>query len=424
MNNSCVAEFMVRFSKEAVQQLGLDKNPNFRNNLTNAVINLRCYSFSAATQFFFCLYYGAKEERENTFLKLFEPSKPYDQEGFISTNQSEYIKSFSTEQYTILANELLMKYKEANPRFLDANKHPECKKEFNSLKKALAEHPILLYRTIYLCEQVYTSSDFVKECLHYLLSEKDREQIDGLKMLGYNFSYRTQLRPFAKEIGLFLQAMHNAYEEEQKLLAARRDEGFNTPFSELSDLLKKMQSQAKSGVEDSTTNQNSDIPATVQHIAEQTSPAEMLQNYHLSEELSAFLDNKSLIAKHIPRSEELWECLQALRKLGIDLNRLIDCEDYLFPILEAHDNLQKAYNAWQKNKQNLQEANVNLVPTANNEKTQGILFLALQNPEKIQNLLDLSKATHDAENSYNLAFNIFVSRCKDYEKAISSQNNN
>ena len=433
----CVAEFLVTFSKEVSQKLGFDKNPAFRNSLANAIVNLRCYSFTAATQFFFCLYYGAKEEREKALFGLFQRKQNQSLEDFIFQHHLESIREFTLEHFKILANEMLDQYKEAYPKFLDVNVHSECQEEFDTLKAILAEHPVLLYKTVHLCEQVYTSADFVTPCVNFLLSEKDREQIEGLKMLGYTFSYRTQLRSYVTEIGLFLKAMNNAYEEEQRILKSHQDDGnFNTPFSQLSVLLKKMQEKTSNndGPVESTTSQvvsqstcderaddnNQSINA---HPAdERPSMADITRNYPLSDELAKFLDNKYQIMQKVPRSEELWECLQALRKLGVDLNLLIDREDYLLPILNAHDDLEEAFIALQAANQQFNTAKANFPSTTDNGKTQGILSFAIAHPETIQNIVNSKKAVQDAQNRYDLAFNKFVKCCKAYEKAATTKN--
>lgn len=391
--------FAVQIRTKTIDRLGLKENVVAQIKMANSIVCFREYSYKDALRTIFALVYGS-DIREDILQNF----------GFTSSQEmTEKYILLNNEQIVHLGNELKFQYKLSRPNFLEVEDNPGYQKELDELKKAMHNHPVLLYRIVEACKKCHESHDIVAPCVELLFSEKADSQKQGLHRLGNNAQYQELLFPYAEKIGNLLQAMYNWHEEQQRIMEAQEElNKFPSPFAKLSDMLKQKQAEEKlAEAEEPCSDVSCDAPhdenRNEQVTESQTEITDNFSKYSLSDELSKFIKNKSHIVRNLPRDDEFWSCLKKLRDLDINLNDLVDNELYLWPILEAHDNLDEAISALYDAEHDFEEA----------QKTFKMGEFAT-----IQTLFKAAKAREDAKKAYNYAFDAFVAHCKAYEKAV------
>lgn len=280
-----VANYLIRFSETAISKLKLDQKVELRNSLNNACINFRHYSASTATKALVTLFYGEIVKREEILRKLFKntSSSPFESDLKI---HPQNVPEFNEEEYQALANELLYQYSAANPGVLTVETDcPEYQNEVIYLKDAMHQHPVLLFRAVQMCKVVAHVEPVASRCIGLLLSKNTVCQRIGLEMIGFNFQHRVLLFPYAKKIGLLLQAMN------------KTPDNLISPFA-------------------TWLNQHDEIESI---------PDELPQ-YLLLSELGKFLNDNSSVISGLPNSSKLKNFLTLFNE---NLNILLEKEEYL-----------------------------------------------------------------------------------------------
>lgn len=289
-----VANFLVVFTKEATSKLGLDKNAELRNVLTNVCINFRHYSADSAIKALFALFYGDSTKREKILKNLFYSTHFISVENGIKDVSPEFQK-FNNEEIEALATELLNQYSAAHPDFLKIDASPEYAKEFKSLKEAMCNQPVLFYRAVQMCKTVCHMDNIVYPCVNKLVFGNVPSQMQGLSMIGHNFQHRMLLLPFSSDIGRLLLAMNNT----------KSDENVISPF-------------------ETWLNQNEESDFTFGAIEQPLSDEPHLSL--LLDEFERFLNGNSELLKKLPDSIKLESCLIMFRD---NLNNLLEKKEYL-----------------------------------------------------------------------------------------------
>jgi len=287
-----VANYLIVFSETAIEKLKLDQKADLRNGLNNACINFRHYSSTTATKSLITLYYGDKAKREELLRKLFKNTYV----PILDTNSEQthhHIPVFNEEEYQALANELLYQYSASNPGVLTVEACPEYENELNALKKVMNQHPVLLFRAVQMCNVVSHIEPVSSRCVDLLASKNTVCQRIGLETMGFNFQHRVLLFPYAKEIGLLLQAMNKS------------NDNLISPFA-------------------TWLNQHEGIDSTTNSL-ELYMPDELPQ-YLLLNELEKFINADSEIISQLPNSGKLKDCLTLYAG---NLNALLEKEEYL-----------------------------------------------------------------------------------------------
>lgn len=229
-----VAEFVIYFTDNAISTFNLKENTYLRNKLANICINFRHYTYARACKTLFKLFYGDKPERETMLCELFQTI------NFSIMEETDTVEkntpNFSEEEIRVFTQELLYQYSCCNPDFLMIDEPEEYQKELHELKQVMANDPILFYRAVKQCELICHIDHIVNNSLIFLMLRTKTCHIRGLEMIGHNFQHRVLLLPYAKKIGLLLQAMHNA-----KILNTNRISPFMTWLNqhEKDDLVSK-----------------------------------------------------------------------------------------------------------------------------------------------------------------------------------------
>lgn len=313
-----VANYMILFSKTAISQLKLYEKVKLRNSLNNACINFRHYSATTATKTLVTLYYGDSSKREEVISKLFQNMHCYYLEDTAKTN-SQKILQFNEEEYQALANELLYQYSAANPGVLSIETDcDEYKKELNNLKVAMSQHPVLLFRTVQMCKVVSHVEPIASRCVALLLSKNAVCQRIGLESIGFNFEYRVLLFPYAKEIGLLLQAMN------------KTTKNLISPFA-------------------TWLNQHDEVECI----------SDELPQYLLLSEFEKFLNEDSRLISELPNSTDLKACLTPFKG---NLNVLLENDKYL-QLTKAIVNLLFAKRFYRETQEDFSMGNMESVIT-------------------------------------------------------------
>lgn len=350
-----VADYFIVFTKSAINTFNLDQNKSLRNSLANACINFRDYSEQNAIKVLFVLFYGQRAKREEVVKKLFKIHHHL----FIDSEIKEPIKNipdFDEVGYQVLANELLYQYSAAYPRFLEVK--TSCSgysKQLEDLKKCMHEHPVLLFRAVEMCKIVCHVDTIASQCISLLLSKNPICQRIGLEMIGHNFQHRVLLFPFAKEIGLLLQAMHNTNAEAELI----------SPF-------------------ETWLNQHSEIMYATDYTY-CTLPTELPQQLLLAE-LGKFINNNSPLISNLPNSKKLASCLNLFKT---NLSVLLEHSQYL--------NLTKGIVIWLNAKHAYNEAHDEF--SMGDIDSLKVLMTTLKNLEKASTL-------------YASVLNEFVNSCQ------------
>ena len=383
--------FAVQIRTKTINRLGLKENVVAQIKLANSIVSFRDSSYKDALKTIFALVYGS-EIREDLLQRFGFTSSPDMTEKYIILND---------EQIVQLGKELKFQYKLSRPNFLEVEDNPGYQEELDGLKKAMSNHPILLYRIVELCEKCHESHDIVAPCVELLMSKNADSQKNGLRKLGNNAQYQELLLPYAEKIGVLLQAMYNWHEEQQLILEAQEElNKFPSPFSQLSDMLRKKQEEDELN---EAISASTNTPCIEQPTDSADKNCDNFKKYSLSDELSKFIKNKSHIVRNLPRDDEFWSCLRRLRDLGINLNDLVDNELYLWPILNAHDHLDEAIAELYDAELTFEEARKNF---------------KMGEFTTIEVLFHAGKAREQAKQEYNSAFDAFLAHCRAYEKAV------
>lgn len=354
--NNCVAGFYVELSP-AIENLPLS-----RTELSYLVRAFRYFPRGKALKLLFRLTYGTQSQKAEA-LNWFKHKQ---MEGVvISEDYLEKILRFTDEEFSILAKELLFQYQADDSSFLDIKNiqgFPDnCKEEVSLLETSMAEHPVLLFRTVEKCILAHKRDNVVSRCVVLLLSDDPVSQTIGLQTLGFKFEYRVLLRPFAQKIAALLLAMHKSYIKKQKILSSQ--DNFALPLIEL---LKQMKAI--------TENVQSD------DLDEQYEDPRFDEIIIFEKELMNFIEHFE------GSSADFTEYQQKLMHLG---NAILA--------------LQRA--KLESTKVNLELAERNSESTG--EKNDGILFAAATNLVIAQKVVDTEKAHNLAVAEYHSAFAIF-----------------
>ena len=380
--------YVVKLRTKAIEGLELKQDTSAQNRLCNFIATFRENSQKDAFRTIFALVYGS-DFREDILQRF----------GFTSSEENSDNYSFLNDnQIILLGNELRYQYKQSNPNFLEVGSSSDFPEQLEALRKVMSCHPLLFFRAVENCNANHKYSDIVSTCVELLTSNVYESELYGLKKLGHNSQYQKLLQPYSKEIANLLQAMHTCYEEQQKFLAQQEElSKFPSPFAQLSEMLKE---KGRSLPEEQSFSEDQTIAE--EHPAENTTEVNNnFSKYSLSDELSKFIKNRGEIIRNLPRDEEFWACLKKLRSLGINLNALLDKEEYLWPILEAHDSLNVAIEALYDANQAFEKAQKNFV---------------MGDFKTIQELFTTGKSNEEAKAAYNKAFDKFLSCCKAYEE--------
>ena len=383
--------FAVQIRTKTINRLGLKENVVAQIKLANSIVSFRDSSYKDAFKTIFALVYGS-EIREDLLQRFGFTSSPDMAEKYIILND---------EQIVQLGNELKFQYKLSRPNFLEVEDNPGYQEELDMLKKAMNNHPILLYRVVETCQKCHDSHDIAIPCVELLLSENADHKKNGLRRLGNNTQYQNLLLPYAEKIGILLKAMYDWHKEQQDLLEAQAEHNkFPSPFAHLSEMMKQKQQEKELS---EVTEPCADSSCVEQLTDPQTEVTDNFSKYSLSDELSKFIKNKSHIVRNLPRDDEFWSCLKRLRDLGIDLNGLVDNELYLWPILNTHDHLDEAIAE-------LYDAELDFKEAQKNFQIGEFTTIAA--------LFHAGEAREQAKQKYNSAFDAFLAHCKAYEKAV------
>ena len=224
--------FAVQLRTKTIDRLGLKENVVAQIKLANSIVSFRDCSYKDALKTIFALVYGS-EIREDLLQRFGFTSSPEMAEKYIILNDEQIVR---------LGNELKFQYKLSKPNFLEVEDNPGYQEELDELKKAMHNHPVLLYRVVEACEKCHDSHDIAIPCVELLMSENSDNQKNGLRRLGNNAQYQNLLLPYAEKIGILLNAMYNWHEEQQAILDAQAERNkFPSPFAQLSDMLKQKQ---------------------------------------------------------------------------------------------------------------------------------------------------------------------------------------
>lgn len=386
---ACVANYVVKLRTKTIKGLNLT-DPSRENRLRNHIINFRSKSPKEANRILFQLLYAENTEEREELLRSFE---------FTASEENNGTYYFLTpEQILILGNELRHQYSQSHPDYLAIEDNTNYHEELETLKKVMGNHPLLLFRAVESCKHCSFDKEPEYLCIRPLLSSKDFFQKEGLKNLGHNSDYQELLLPYANEIGNLLQAMYTAYQEEQKFLASQAEEKpFPSPFAPLAVLLNNGKHT------DEQTEEDENGMVTSEESVEDNF-SDLIKDYSLSDELSKFIDNRDALILNIPRSDEFWDCLKHLRNLGIDLNKLVDKEKLLWPLLNAHVKMDQAIKALKKADEDFKNAQTGF---------------SMSNMKAIQKLFYAGQERENARNQYNAAFDEFAECCKAFEKELT-----
>lgn len=346
-----VANYFIHFTDTATIKLALSQNAKLRNSLTNACINFRHYSAANANKTLFTLFYGEKSMHEEILKRLFKTAGQSPLEDKFKEPEQN-IPSFNQEEFQVFAKELLYQYSAAHPDFLVVEAHcPDYQKELDTLKSSMAAHPILIYRAVEMCKSVCHVEHIVTYGVKLLLSGRPLHQCRGLEAIGHNFQHRLLLLPYAKEIGLLLEAMHNAKDCRNSV----------SPFAIW--LNQHEENEFRLSV-------NTD----------------KLPQYLLLREFENFLDGNSELIGTLPRSKDLEHCLDLFRTC---LNTLLEKTEYLH-FAEALVSLLYAKRFYQE---------------AQDE-------FSLGDHESLSNLSKSMKQLESAKKTYNSTLDVFINSCK------------
>lgn len=346
-----VANYLIHFTETATTKLALSQNAKLRNSLTNACINFRHYSAANANKTLFTLFYGEKSMHEEILKRLFKTAAQSPlEDNFKEPEQN--IPSFNQEEFQVLAKELLYQYSAAHPDFLVVKAHcHDYQKELDNLKSSMAAHPILLYRAVEMCKSVCHVEHIVTYGVKLLLSRCSFHQSRGLEAIGHNFQHRVLLLPYAREIGLLLEAMHKAKDCRNSV----------SPFA-------------------IWLNQHEENEF---RLAVNT---DKLPQYLLLREFENFLNGSSELICTLPRSKDLGHCLNTFKN---SLNILLEKTEYLH-FAEVLVALLYAKRFYQE---------------AQDE-------FSLGDPESLSNLSKSIKQLECAKNTYNSTLDVFINSCK------------
>jgi len=396
----------ISIREETSRKLALDKNPSLHRFLKTAIELFCGYNFTEASYVIFKLLYENDKDTHNKVLKDFGFTL-YSEESFDPCVEYLFIEESEVRP---IAEEMQFQYMEAYPQFMKAKDCPGCEKELEALKNLLGDQHLLLYRAVESVWYSHKDAELVKNCVFLLLSDKPVNQAKGLEKLNHNYKHQQLLLPYAKEIGHLLKAMHDAYTKRLRIMA--QDE-LSSPFAVLATIRDKvptktepasMAAPATDVVTASKSTPADAVAPSDEQSCKKTIKCSLIKEYSVSQELSKFLDNKAALTFSIPNASEFWEQMAKLRKIGIDLNQLVDKFTYLLAVLSSHENLETATDS--------------LIQADKDYKT----AIANFRPEDMNTLHMLTaagKAFADAKIIYTAAYESFVEHCNIFEKSIA-----
>lgn len=391
-------EFSIR--EETLEKLNLGTHPKLHRFLELAIVDFVFYNFSAAITTLFKLLYEDDKYTLDEFLKKFHFTL-YSETSFDSN--VEYL--FITEhEAKLIANELQFQYIEAHPNFLKvhAQNYPGCEEELRVLSIELeANHPVLFYNAVKSIQNL--EPEEVLSCIKLLLSEKEASQLEGLEKMKHNRKYQKLLLPYAKKIGLFLQAYSNVTKQLVKAAQAELNTSLSpfAPLAELRDKLPETAPVATTNPEEPKCSPENSAPVCAKTTENKQEKSSYLKEYSIPTELKKFIVNKNSLSFNIPGSDEFWNQMKQFRNMGIDLNVLVDNMDYLLAVITAHDDLEKATDTLISAEKDFDVARDNF---------------SKENIQSLHTFVAAAKALQDAKNFYDTAFAKVVEICKNYPK--------
>ena len=388
------ANFEIIIRKETSQKLKLNQNPSLRRFLKQAIEQLCNYKFSTATVILFTLLYEEYEDKLEKALNEFH----FTLDTETSFNPDVEYCFITYDDVALISREMQFQYIKAYPAFLNVDNYSDCEKELQALKNKLeADNPILLYGAVRAIHNIEKDESF--ECVKLLLSDKADCQLKGLQMLKHNHKYQQLLLPYAHEIGQLLKA-HMEIENTLVKSAQEELDKSSSPFAVLASLHKRLSEQE---AEATHTHISTDEVYQKQVVKSEAIGSMYVEGYPLSPELANFINNKTALTSIVSKANELWKFMKKLRRLGFDLNLLVDKMDYLLAVLAAHDNLENDTKAWQLAKKKHLEAKE--------------LYWKNESRDTFQTFVNTGSVVFELNDQRMSAFAAFVEACEAFEHA-------
>ena len=390
------ANFEISIREETFEKLNLGTNSKMHRFLKESIDDFLYYNFSAAITTLFKLLYEDDKYTLDEFLKKLHFTL-YSETSFDST--VEYL--FITEQEAkLIANELQFQYVEAHPNFLKVNaqNYPGCEEELRALSIQLeANHPVLFYNAVKSIQNL--EPEEVAACIKLLLSEKEATQLEGLEKMKHNRKYQKLLLPYAKKIGLLLQAYSNVTKQLVKAAQAELNTSLSpfAPLSELRDKLPETAPVATTNQEEPKCSPENSAPVCANTIDNKQEKSSYLKEYSIPTELKKFTS----LSFNMSEFGEFWNQMKQFRATGIDLNIVVDNMDSLLAYSAAYDVLQQATQSLISAEKDFDVAKDNF---------------SKENIHSLHTFVAAARALQDAKNFYDVAFVKVVEICENYPK--------
>lgn len=318
----------IQFRSRFVDRFGLKTNSELRKVLLSTFVKFNSLPFGQAFNILFSLLYGEAEDKKKALNSL-----GLGAEGDNVTS--------TAEQVSALAYELRYQYSLYHTEFLKVKENSRYQKELEALKKRLSNDPLLYYRAATACQRVIKDYPYQVESILTMLN---KNAFHGLKDMGHNHKSASLLKDYAKEIATLLEAMYNAYKEEQDTIAKEQEKA-NAGATPLAGLAQKLK---ENGIV---------LPDECEPISDETpvstEPPISAEPYIASEETQRIIEYEGTFNSYFKADKSLklaW--LKELRSFGFDLNKVIDNEDSIRELLGVIEELVYEPRDWYLNAQN------------------------------------------------------------------------
>lgn len=305
----------IQFRNRFVDRFGLKTNSELRKVLNSTFVKFNSLPFGQAFNIIFSLLYGEAEDKKKALNSL----------GLGAEGDNV---TFTAEQVSALAYELRYQYSLYHPKFLKVKEESRYQKELEALKKRLSNDSLLYYRAATACQRVI--KDYPSE-VEAIVNTLNKDAFHGLKDMGHNHKSASLLKDYAKEIATLLEAMYNAYKEEQDTIANEQEKA-NAGATPLAGLAQKLE---ENGIV---------LPDECEPISDETPVSTetpiSAEPYVASHGTLMYIEHKGSFNAYFEADDAKklgW--LKDLRRFGFDLNKIIDNESSIHELLEANEEL-------------------------------------------------------------------------------------
>lgn len=200
--------------EDDLKDLFFISNVTFRTKFLNAVGDDKYLlkKFEEAVNYF--KTYNYAEARTFLWKMKFTPNEVLGELGF-SNNEDDYDNEYISPDLTkAFYHELRYQYTLEHEGFLKVDEIPACKEQFEALRKAVEDDPVVFFTISYICRKNCLKTKSVYEAVELIATGDSKNIYNGLRMICFPSKTANFSIPYATEIADLIKALNqNFYKE-------------------------------------------------------------------------------------------------------------------------------------------------------------------------------------------------------------------